>query len=258
MQTSERKNMIKKCSVIFVIAVLCVCSGLTAFAQAPQAAAGGSAVNFNYTPPSGEAPKPVGISFVIGKMNYQTSSKPLWFAAKQFGSLNEAAQADLAEILTAKGFGVRGPFESYDLIPYPDKKAADFYLVPTMELSVITPTEVYSVAEITAEVSGKLTLEAREIMTRELMWTKSIPFKKFDVASCIVSVTWVPGMARLVNDTTVKKGIVSVDMGDCLMNEISKEIEKQYPEAMATFYTLIDPEEMGVIKEQAKELKAGK
>lgn len=249
----ERENMKKKYSVFFAITLLCIF-----FAQAPQAVAAGYVANFSYTPPSGAAPSPAGISFTVGKMNYQTNSKPLWFAAPQFVNLNEAAKADLTEVLTAKGFGVRGPFESYDLIPYQDKKAIDFYLVPTMELSVLTPTEVYSLGDITAEVTGKLTLEAREIVTRELMWTKSIPFKKFDVISCLASIQWAPGMGRFVHDNTIMKPIVSLDMGDCLMNEIAREIEKQYPDMMTTFYTLIDPEEMGVIKKQAQELKTQK
>jgi len=249
----ERKNMTKKYSAFFAIAFLCVF-----FAQVPQAAAGGYVANFDYTPPSGTAPSPAGISFAVDKMNYKTNSRPLWFAAPQFANLNEAARTDLAEVLTAKGFGVRGPFESYDLIPYPDKKTIDFYLAPTMELSVLTPAEVYSIGEITAEVDGKFTLEAREIATRELMWIKTIPFKKFDVAHCLSSITWAAGMGAFVHDETVKKAIVSLDMGDCLMNEIAKEVEKQYPAMMTTFYTLIDPEEMAIIKKQAQELKAQK
>lgn len=40
------------------------------------------------------------------------------------------------------------------------------------------------------------------------------------------------------------------------MNDLAKGLEKQYPVIMATIEKLIDPEEMGIIKKQCRELKA--
>jgi len=43
-----------------------------------------------------------------------------------------------------------------------------------------------------------------------------------------------------------------------IMNETAKQLEKQYPDLMATISPLIDPEEMRIIKKQAQELKSKK
>lgn len=215
--------------------------------------------NFNYTPDSQRPPGSAGVTFTVGKVvyKYQPASKITWFKFPQLVNLPDATSQDFFEILTAGGFGVRGPFDSYDLIPYQDKKAIDLYLTPSIEISVITPEDTYSVEDIKIEVTGRIILELREILTRELMWVKSIPLKRFDFS-------FVPGVIQWkgltdnsdVYDKKVKKSIASLEFGTVNMNDLAKGLEKQYPDLMATIYKLIDPEEMRIIKKQCQELKS--
>lgn len=209
--------------------------------------------NFDYTPSTQAVPGSAGVTFAVKDVAYQANAKdtPPWFMHPQLANFNDAIERDLSELLTAKGFSVRGPFDSYDLISFQDKKAIDLYLVPTFELLFtlrdsklqrkFRTSSDYD-ATGTIEVNGKITLELREIVTRELMWAKSIPYK-FEFSYSLLVENLVT--ARPFDFSGV-------------MNDVAKELEKQYPELMATIFKLIDPEEMRIIKKQCQELKSKK
>ncbi len=213
--------------------------------------------NFEYTPSSQAAPNSAGVTFAVGKVFYQSNTKTPWFTWPQFANLDTATKQDLNKLLAAKGFTVRVPFDSYDLIPYSDKKAFDLYLVPTFEVSVLGSRgpASYAIKDIKIEVNGKFTLQLKEIVTGELMWSKTIPFKKFDFLWGSDILTW-ENFDPAFNDTGKK--FMGVKLNTERMNEVAKSIEKQYPELMAIIARLIDPEEMRIIKKQCQELKSKK
>ena len=214
--------------------------------------------NFSYSLASqGIAPKN-GVTFTIADVVYkQPAGAILWFASPQFVNLTLSMRQDVPKILTAKGFSVRGPYDSYDLIPFQDKKEIDLLLVSSFELSVELKDrkeqlENYwawqspTVQTGIAEVSGKFNLELRDIINRELMWTKTIPVKKFEF-SYLERIPWgqlyTPG--KLYSYGSILDGM-------------AKGMEQQYPDIMANVYNLIDAEEMSIIKKQAQELKSKK
>lgn len=233
-----------------VFSLLFVISTSSAMAKSSQEEVNKYVANFNYTPASQAAPGSVGVTFAVGNVNYQSGSKTPWFSAPQFANLDKAIKEDLSKLLTAKGFTVRGPFDSYDLIPYSDKKAVDLYLTPTVEMSIVhkdTKAAPGGIASWTytgnIEISGKINLALREIVTVELMWSKSIPFTKVEFPYSIP------------NQRTFDYNAFPYNL---IMNDVAKGIEKQYPDLMAAFWKLIDPEEMQIIKKQAQELKSKK
>ncbi|MEI6832326.1 MAG: hypothetical protein WCK61_06445 [Candidatus Omnitrophota bacterium] len=218
--------------------------------------------NFDYTPDSQGSPGSAGVTFAIEDFHYAASNVPseiwirelvaikkadsgklLWFLFPQFDNLIKASKDDLSKILVAKGFGIRGPFDSYDLIPYSDKKAIDLHLVPTLELSFKLKDEKWTEMNYitgNVEVNGKIILALKEIATGELMWTKSIPLEKIEFSYSVRS------------PYNVERKF------DLIMNDAAKGIERQYPGLMATISKLIDPEEMRIIKKQCQELKSKK
>ena len=145
---------------------------------------------FNYDLPAVESSGPTDVTFTAANVFYKTSNGLHWFSAPQFADFSGSVQEDLTKILESKGFGIRGPFESYDLIPFQDKKAIDLLLVPTVELTVILKDHKEEAENMwqpaadqiqtgNAEVKGKVILEMKEIVTQELMWVKTIPVKSF-------------------------------------------------------------------------------
>lgn len=226
--------------------------------------------NFDYTPASQEKPGSAGVTFAVGKVSYKSSSNELsfycnlsnrninWFSYPQFVNLDKAIKQDLPKLLTAKGFNVRGPFDSYDLIPYSDKKVIDLILVTTLrplitfydcnqELCNYKGTSRFEVYTGNVEVSGGINLELREIVTGELMWHKSIPLTKFKF----------PYNFRFPCPVTYPEGTTPFDFNP-IMNDVAKGIEQQYPDFMTTVSKFIDPEEMQIIKKQAREIRSKK
>lgn len=240
--------MIRKYLTVSAVAFLSVISIGCATMPASQTSSEETdkyVANFNYIPSAQKTPGSAGVTFAIGNVNYKPDGKILWVAYSQFDNLHKAIKDDLSELLIAKGVSVRGPFDSYDLIPYSDKKDIDLYLIPTFELSLTNKdrtTSGHAIGDF--EVNGKITLELREIVTRELMWTKSIPLTKFEFPYNVR----IPHLAQGQ----------SYDIKPFIMNDLAKGVEQQYLDFMATISKLIDPEEMGIIKKQAQELKSKK
>ena len=85
----------------------------------------------------------------------------------------------------------------------------------------------------------------REITTRELMWAKTIPIRKMEFPYFVVA----PNGKH-------KPGVLfSLDV---IYNGMARGMEQQYPGLMETIFSLVDPEEMSISREQAQELKSKK
>lgn len=212
--------------------------------------------NFSYTPEHPKARGSSGVTFTISAPVYVSDTKSTqgkdWRNSSSFSQLTAALKEDISEILVAKGFNVRGPFDSYDIIPYPEKKQIDLYLIPTLELfatwkdtNVETQNTGFSGKAYrgtgTIEISGRLVINLQEIMTRELMWTKGIP----------ISYSFPYDVRFPYFDT----GSRPFDMG-LVIDSMAKGLEQQYSGILTTFSNLLNTEEMHVIKRQAQAAKS--
>ena len=210
---------------------------------------------FDYTPPTeARSPHSADVTFTIANPTYKTRNSLMWFASEQFAKLHGTLKQDLQKILVTRGFGIRGPYSSRDLIPYQDKKEIDLYLVPTLDLYanvkvlkqewnsvwVSNPTLILTGNVV---VGGNLKIELKEIVTDELVWVKIIPIKDSSFPYTGYK-RWQKGSktGTIYNQTSI-------------YNEMAKNLEQQYPEMMGTLNKLIDPEEMKILESQAMELK---
>lgn len=211
---------------------------------------------------AGKKPAAAELNFAVADAGYKGNKPALkeakpWFLYPQFAGLKDSLRRDFTAIIAAKGFGVLGPFDSYDLIPYKDKKKIDLYLTPAVELRINTPEEIRSYGDIKVEVDGNIALEMREPMTRELMWVKKVPFAKFDVPHNLLAVAWKENLPKEIRlDSTTPKAVnwLWLDL-DALFDGIARGLEQQYPKLMGTIDGLIDPEEMGELKKQCLEVR---
>jgi len=255
--------MIRKIAIfsgILILTILCTLPASTCSAkeQSAQKAPEPYLANFSYTPDARRTPGSAGVVFAVASPALVSDSRTPWPPAPQFAKLSDAFREDLSSILLAKGFAVRGPFPSYDLIPYSDKKAIDIYLIPSIEIRTTVPGEVYRMEDIKIGVSGNVTLKLREIVTGELLWTKSIPLESFEIpgASGWKAIQWKGlGDPRNVGNDQVKKSIDYIELGTRNYNDIAHGLEERYPALMSTIAGLIDPAEMRTLKRQAQELK---
>jgi len=217
---------------------------------------------FSYTPPIQATPGSADVTFLVLNVHVKyeeskASPGSIWFTRKQFESLAKGMEQGFMNILAARGITVRGPFDSYDNIPFPDKKGSDLIFIPAIEFSLDlkdeNATHVSAIVDgsygynLTGKfvMSGKVNLVLREPMTRELMWIKNIEINKIEVPYNVSTRLTTPGGSS----------IKAVAAYNGILNDVAKAIEKQYPTIMETAWKYFDPEEMKLVKKQTQELK---
>ena len=216
---------------------------------------------FDFSPPSRAQAGATSITIAIVKPTY-VGKNPEYFVPP-FNEMAASMGNDFEELLTAKGFTMRGPFGSRDEMVYNDKVNSSFVLEIGIELNpqynrkYNTTTHSPSFAELlldknapttyTQKVNGEITLggnlviNAKSSQYGELIWKKNIAL---DPSSFTYSgsLTWdgVPTMAEELNKDNQ------------VYNTLSAELEKFYLKALNLAWQQIDPSEMKSVAEQAK------
>lgn len=170
---------------------------------------------------------------------------------------------DFEELLGAKGFTMRGPFNSRDEMVYTEKVNSSFILEIQIDLNPQYTTNLTShshtglanlliasapLADITYTTNGEITFGGNLVLTAlspqygEKIWKKNIALEKATF-SYTGTTPWDgrPSMAQqLVQDNLV-------------FNKVSGELDKYYKNALDLVWRQIDPEEMKIVTKQAKE-----
>lgn len=215
---------------------------------------------FDFMPPSRVQAGTTNITIAIVKPTY-VGKDPEYYVPP-FNEMAQSMGNDFEELLTAKGFTMRGPFGSRDEMVYNDKLNSHFVLEIGIELnprynrkyrsktktnwgsilntSAPASTTVYTMTgEIT--LGGNLVINAKSSQYGELIWKKNIALQP---ASFLYtgSLTWdgVPTMAEELNKDNQ------------VYNTLSSELQQFYSKALTLAWQQIDPEEMKTVATEAK------
>ena len=204
-------------------------------------------ITFDYSPPE-TTPGSANLTFAVVGAEVVGGSRgtpiPLF---KTFAS---NMTKDFGEILTARGFGVKGPFQGYDIMTYSDKEGSDLILTAEVEFSSDTTQLKYSsIGRVSGSmiVSCHVNLVAYESLTKNRLWTKSVAITPITVE--LISRNVYPNGASLatllVNENKFH-------------NDIGRALEGQYNEVLNRIYGYIEPEGMATVGEAAKKLRKQK
>jgi len=217
---------------------------------------------FDFSPPSRVKSGSTNITIAIVKPTY-VGQNPEYFVPP-FNEMASSMGNDFEELLTAKGFTVRGPFGSRDEMVYNDKINSNFVLEISIQLnpqynrkfttsqkvklgSIINPysnlqfnTTHKMHGEIT--LSGYLVVNAKSSQFGELIWKKNIALDpaSFNYDGSIIWKEDVPTMAD------------ELKLDNLVYNTLSSELQKFYMKSLNLAWQQIDPEEMKSVSEQAK------
>ena len=216
---------------------------------------------FDFSPPSRAQVGATGITIAMVKPTYV--GKNAEYFVNPFNEMAERMANDFDELLTAKGFTIRGPFGSRDEMVYNDKLNSSFILEIGIELNpqynrkYTTITQSPSFAELmldknaattytykmTGEVTlgGNLVVKAKSAQYGELLWTKSIAL---DASSFTY--------AGQLKWRTVPALSDELKQDNLVYNTVSSELEKLYIRALNLAWQQIDPAEMKTVAEQGK------
>ena len=217
---------------------------------------------FDFSPPSRAQVGSTGITIAMVKPSY-IGTNPEYFVSP-FNEMAERMASDFDELLTAKGFTIRGPYGSRDEMTFNDKVNTNFILEIGIALKptgndrkYYTTTHQPTFGEIlvnknapttyTYKMSGEITLggdlviKAKSSQYGELLWQKSIALdaSSFTYAG---SLSWntIPTYAD-----ELKQDVMAY-------NPLARELEKYYSKSLALAWQQIDPAEMKTVAEQGK------
>ena len=177
------------------------------------------------------------------------------------------------ELFVAKGLTTRGPYNSLDFIPYPDKKGSNLTFTQTMYISVdeVKPNikkgaAIYQTKDgnIPAEVhtgilaiEGWIALEMRESLSAEKMWIKKLDLgtieyeyqKAYKMAYSQVpsSNPYQPAVGMWV--------ATGEELFDTSVNALADYIKKAYPGIMQAIWISFSPEEMFILDKKGDEIR---
>jgi hypothetical protein len=206
------------------------------------------------TAPAGSA----GVTFAI--VNAYYSENQPWTTQWPFADVSKNMSLDFQQIVSARGFVVRGPFTSYDEMTYPDKQSSDLVLQPTLDIRVsmsnltyleyhppLLSLETRSTYSLKGEatISGRVTLSIMESLSKERMWFKSI-----EIPNTVIP--W-EGEKRYYSRPAV------ADLSDLgFRKPLGISMQSIYSKVMQAAWNYLDPTEMKIVKKQAEEIKKKK
>ncbi len=179
----------------------------------------------------------------------------LYSESSPFTQFRKSMSLDMEEILTSKGFIVKGPYEVYDMMTFSDKKECELGLEVKIDLNIAQTSGGWGKtvagprsdgsAEFagTLNLSGKITISIIETLTRQKLIVKSVPVPQKDIV--VKTEDTYP-----VNQTKIPIS----DPG--IHNEIANSLLDFYSTTMQRAYELLTEDELSFVKKQVPEIRA--
>jgi len=207
--------------------------------------------SFDFAPPSNATPDSTSVSFCLVKPQFPEVWQKDLITYYPFNKFSQNMGSDFEEILSARGFRMRGPFATYDEMSFPDKSQSDLTLMPKIEFD-FSPVGVQQAGKDllgtpwyrwkgTVKLGGRITIAVNETLSNERMWSKSVelPARSFAYESPKYG-----GPMQGLSLDDVK-----------LANLLAKNMQDYYTMTMTEVWKYLDPQEMAMIKKQAMPLK---
>ena len=271
-----------------LVAVFCFII-LTGCAKPPQPPR--SMIAFDYTPPSEDDAGSADVTFaVVGAQLLTPQQQGVSQLVHQapvplFDDFTDNMTKDFMELLSALGYGVRGPFQSYDDMIHPEKEGSDLILTAEVDFKLDGSRVGYEYQinlskDDGFELKGSVTVQSHvnlivyESLTNTKMWTKSIAIDPVTVQlnshhdyTMAALVTYAAKYGKVVGVDHPKKGQgipFGIPVTEFLQHEnkfysdVGHALQDQYADILKGIYDYLDPREMDMVKNQSLELRKKK
>jgi hypothetical protein len=202
---------------------------------------------FSYQPSNSEAG--TGTSIALIEPELSNARKGQWEPAAGT-AMRAAIGRSLVSYFTANAFTISGPFESVEIMTFPEKKQANLLLTIEHDLAPTFPQaqsqhsawdgavkKVYS--EGVCTLSGTISFVMWEPLSMQRMWAKQveIPATRVDCTA---------------------EGPTQAHWGRAIENKLASLYSKAFSATMSTAEKYFHPEEVALVKSQAEELRERK
>ena len=268
--TMPRSSVVFSISVIIIASVLNGCLGPKFIQPARQSFA------FDYTPSAQALAKTEGeLSFALLDFQVEVEQDPrpqsIFTSNTSSGRtilidrLARGLERDFSEIITAQGYGIRGPFESHSEMTYPDKEDTDLILFTRIVIQAdhtnlywerYENKDTYTLA-IRASPPSRATLDVSfefhiyESLSKEMLWAKSITLEPLNIDllyrnSGGILYAGIPSFeVMLERDNSYHAAVGSL-------------FKREYSNIIDRMIAYLHPKEMAQVNEAAKRVRAKK
>lgn len=224
--------------VASILVIIASCVPVNTIPEPPRAV-----ITFDYNPRTA-APGSADVVFAVVGVEIDTPVGLFRTFARNMAN-------DFGEILTARGFSVKGPFRQHSLMTYSDKEGSDLILTAevefTSDLSQLSYSTLYYTMSGPVTVSCHVNLVAYESLTHNRLWTKSVAITPIRV-DLVSRKTYPnkPSLHRLLSNENQ------------FHEALGRALEAQYTEIMNRIYGYLDPKEIEGVAQAAHELRQKK
>ena len=239
-------------------------------------------ITFDYTPQTEGNAGGADVTFaVVGARLITSNEEGVIQLVKQapvpmFDEFVNNMTNDFMELLSARGYGVRGPFKSYDEMIHPEKEGSDLILAAEVNCmldgSAVKFNRVDNIigrsgwrASGQVKVVSHVNLIVYESLTNTRMWRKSIainPIKKEINLHHLYKSNELNLLAARYG--TIKQGTpfptltAFLQFENKFYSDVGHALQTQYVEILKTIDDYLDPREMDMVKNQSLELRKKK
>lgn len=207
---------------------------------------------FSYSPPQRDSVASTGLTIALLQPVFLDAE--INKAGSPWSDFSKAMANDVEELLTAKGFKVRGPFASIDEMVFSDKQNSDFIVQISIDMNIKNDRKFktgmnllggsnlsYRVDKGDVTVNANVVLTALSCFTSEKLWKKNLDIaeQNFTYSG---TVKW-DGYPSFI--TEFKQDV-------SLYNPISKSLEEVYKSSFGILYKQFDKNEMANIAKEAR------
>lgn len=216
--------------------------------------------NFSWEPPSKDKPQNLTIALVRpdfgGDSKFEPSRYSNYSKSKNphLKTFLDSLQTDLQRTLIAKGFTVTGPYESFDVMTFPNKKDAVLALIPEFVLVV---DEKYANANQSpdghlTQLNGSLTVNGFvkftmvEPISEQKIWIKKINVPE-QTEAIDVDILITDGQLNPFHPNKDNRAAAFVNV----LNSV-------YPDVMQKFWSYLNAEEIEMMRKASTDARARK
>jgi len=207
--------------------------------------------DYDFSPPSTVEPASAGIKMALFEASYPGNFS--YSNKSPFKNFRISMGKDLEEILTSRGYIVKGPYDGYDLMTYSDKEECELGLFADIDMNIDKTsggwrnvTAAMQKFEGTLTVSGKITLYISETFTKQKLIVKSLPIPQTDIS--------VKSIANYNMYTIPNRELIPLeDPG--VHNPIASALKEFYQSTMKRAWDLLPKEDLLRVKNQVPQIR---
>jgi len=201
------------------------------------------------------------VPYVIGIVNTNLKKSKVVAYNNVNSSLSRALNFAISEIITAKGFKMKGPYSSFDDITYRDKKMIYLAYVPKLNLIVNTIDKKVERHKLYYHETGIIKLSGSlEISVDEPMTGQAFIKKRINLADLDISEPYIYEKQTSTGDGSLTGGLMDkIGANKVLHNNFeaayARAVNKFYTKAVKKIEKYIDREEIISYKDDILKLK---